>query len=88
VRKIHVDKGDRVGAGQVLVELESPELDQQVANARANYELQTATNRRNQELVCAVEVTSGVAPDDMTALNVGQAVRDGETVQPVLAEEK
>jgi len=32
-----------------------------------------------------VEVTSGIAPDDLVALNVGQAVRDGETVQPVPA---
>src|SRR5262249_13087861 len=32
-----------------------------------------------------VEITSGVAPDDMVALNVGQAARDGENVQPVEA---
>src|SRR4029079_10432765 len=35
-----------------------------------------------------VEVTSGVAPDDLVALNVGQAVRDGEVVQPVPAENR
>jgi RND family efflux transporter MFP subunit len=32
-----------------------------------------------------VEVTSGVAADDMVALNVGQAARDGEPVQPMTA---
>jgi RND family efflux transporter MFP subunit len=32
-----------------------------------------------------VEVTGGVAADDMVALNVGQAARDGEPVQPMTA---
>jgi multidrug efflux system membrane fusion protein len=35
-----------------------------------------------------VEVTSGVAADDLIALNVGQAVRDGEIVQAVPAESR
>ncbi len=35
----------------------------------------------------AVEVTSGIAPDDLVAVNVGQAVRDGEIVQPIPAGE-
>jgi multidrug efflux pump subunit AcrA (membrane-fusion protein) len=33
-----------------------------------------------------VEVTAGVGPDDLIALNVGQAVRDGEVVQPIPAD--
>ena len=33
----------------------------------------------------AVQVISGVGYDDLVALNVGQAARDGETVQPVHA---
>jgi len=35
----------------------------------------------------AVEVTKGVGYDDMVALNVGQAARDGESVQPVRADQ-
>ena len=34
-----------------------------------------------------VEVTKGVGYDDMVALNVGQAARDGESVQPVRADQ-
>lgn len=50
LRSIAVDKGDVVTEGQVMAVLESPEIDQQVADARANYELQQVTNNRNQEL--------------------------------------
>ena len=35
----------------------------------------------------AVEVLKGVGYDDMVALNVGQAARDGEAVQPVRADQ-
>jgi len=35
VRKRYVDIGDKVQAGQLMAELETPELDQQVAQARA-----------------------------------------------------
>ena len=31
----------------------------------------------------AVEVATGIDPDAMVALNVGQSAREGETVQPV-----
>jgi multidrug efflux pump subunit AcrA (membrane-fusion protein) len=37
VRKRHVDIGDRVKEGQLLAEIEAPELDQQVAQARAAF---------------------------------------------------
>jgi membrane fusion protein, multidrug efflux system len=51
LKKIYVDKGDRVQKGQLLAVLESPELDQQVANARATYDLARLTDRRNQALL-------------------------------------
>ncbi len=35
----------------------------------------------------AVEVLKGVGYDDIVALNVGQAARDGESVQPVRADQ-
>src|SRR5260370_18847631 len=50
LKELKVDKGDRVRKGQVIAILQSPELDQQVANARANYELAMVTDRRNQTL--------------------------------------
>ena len=76
VRKIHVDKGDRVTAGQMLVELESPEIDQQVANARANYELQVATNRRNQDLLRTGIIARQAADEAQTAMLQAKATLD------------
>jgi len=51
MKKINVDKGDRVRAGQVIAIMESPETDQQVANARADYNLAVITDRRDRVLV-------------------------------------
>jgi membrane fusion protein (multidrug efflux system) len=51
LKTIKVDKGDRIHTGQLLAILTSPELDQQVANARANYNLALITDKRNQILV-------------------------------------
>jgi len=46
LREIHVDKGDRVKAGQVIGRIESPETDRQVLAARANAVNQRAIARR------------------------------------------
>ena len=51
LKNIDVDKGDRVQQGQVLAILETPDLDKQVADAKANYWLQTVTDRREQMLL-------------------------------------
>jgi membrane fusion protein, multidrug efflux system len=51
LKRIYVDKGDRVEKGQLLAVLDSPELDHQVANARATYDLARVTDQRNQALV-------------------------------------
>jgi membrane fusion protein, multidrug efflux system len=51
LKTIKVDKGDRIHTGQLLAILTSPELDQQTANARANYNIALITDRRNQILV-------------------------------------
>jgi RND family efflux transporter MFP subunit len=51
MKKIEVDKGDRVKTGEVLAILESPETDQEVANARANYRIAAITDERYQLLV-------------------------------------
>jgi membrane fusion protein, multidrug efflux system len=50
LKTISVDKGDRVHKGQVIAMLESPELDHQVANARATYQLESITDQRSQAL--------------------------------------
>jgi RND family efflux transporter MFP subunit len=51
MKKINVDKGDRVRAGEVIAIVDSPETDQQVANARANYNLTVVTDRRYRQLL-------------------------------------
>ncbi len=51
MKKIYVDKGDRIRPGQVIAIIESPETDQQVANARANYNLAMVTDRRYRQLL-------------------------------------
>jgi RND family efflux transporter MFP subunit len=47
----YVDFGDRVKAGQLLAEIEAPELDQQVSQARAAVEQAQANLSRTQHLL-------------------------------------
>jgi membrane fusion protein, multidrug efflux system len=68
LKTIKVDKGDRVKQGQVLAVLESPELDHQVENARATYELQKLTDDRNQMLVRTGVVAQQTADDSHAAM--------------------
>ena len=51
LKTIDIDKGDRVQQGQVFAVLETPDLDKQVADAKANYWLQSVTDKREQILV-------------------------------------
>src|SRR6266478_4884420 len=51
LKAIYADKGDRVKQGQLIAVLDSPELDHQVANARATYQLSRITDQRNQALL-------------------------------------
>jgi membrane fusion protein (multidrug efflux system) len=76
LKTINVDKGDRVKEGQVLALLESPEIDQQVANARANYQLQAVTNERNQELVHQALIAQQVADESRGAMLQAKATLD------------
>jgi membrane fusion protein, multidrug efflux system len=66
LKSIKVDKGDRVRKGQLLAVLESPELDKQVADAKAYYWLWQVTDRRNEYLV-AKEVISQQDADNSHA---------------------
>lgn len=47
LKTVHVDKGDKVEAGQIVAEIESPELDQQYAAAAADL----ANKKRNLERI-------------------------------------
>ncbi len=51
VKKMLVDKGSRVRAGQLVATIESPETDQQTRNAKASYEIAALTDRRYQALL-------------------------------------
>ena len=73
LKRISVDKGDRVSAGQVIAELESPELDQQVANAEAALTLQQATDARTQALVRTGVVAKQNGDETHSALKQAEA---------------
>jgi RND family efflux transporter MFP subunit len=51
VKDWKVDIGDDVKEGQLLAQIETPDLDQQVAQAKANYELTKVTAERWRDLV-------------------------------------
>jgi RND family efflux transporter MFP subunit len=48
LKEIRVDKGDRVHQGDLLAVLESTEVDKQVADREADYEVKRRTDRRDQ----------------------------------------
>jgi membrane fusion protein (multidrug efflux system) len=50
LKRIDVDKGDAVHAGQVLAEIEVPELQQKLRRARANLEVKRLTYERLQHV--------------------------------------
>ena len=51
LKEIQVDKGDKVEAGQILAEIESPELEQQYAAASADLAQQAAQSCAHQGAV-------------------------------------
>src|SRR5439155_435694 len=51
VKSWKVDIGDNVVAGQLLAEIETPEVDQQLAQAKANYDIAKVTADRWRDLV-------------------------------------
>ncbi len=76
LKQIFVDKGDRVKQGQVLAILESPELDNQVANARATYNLRRITDRRYQTLLKTGVVAEQAADESHAAMLEAKATLD------------
>jgi membrane fusion protein, multidrug efflux system len=73
LKTIEVDKGDRVGRGQLLATLDSPELDHQVANARATWQLAVVTDRRSQALLREGVVARQTADESHAQLLESQA---------------
>jgi RND family efflux transporter MFP subunit len=67
LKEIHIDKGDRVHQGQILAILSSPELDEQVDDARHNLWLQQVTNTRNQGLVLTHAISQQIADNSQGA---------------------
>jgi len=67
VKNIRVDIGDQVSAGQVLVVLEAPEIQSQVANAKAKLEAQEAiyisTKSTYDRMMKANETQGAIAKD-------------------------
>jgi membrane fusion protein, multidrug efflux system len=68
LKTIYVDKGDHVYKGEGLAVLTSPELDKQVADAKANYWLQSVTDKRNQELVAQQVIPQQLADNSHAAM--------------------
>ncbi|MFZ0680519.1 efflux RND transporter periplasmic adaptor subunit [Candidatus Binatus sp.] len=80
LKEIRVDKGDRVRKGQVIAILESPELDQQVADAKDNLWLQTTTDKRDAGLVLKHGVSQQIADNSH-----GAALQADATYKQLLA---
>ena len=80
LKEIRVDKGDRVKKGQVIAILESPELDQQVADAKDNLWLQSITDKRDQGLVLKHGISQQIADNSH-----GAALQADATYKQLLA---
>jgi RND family efflux transporter MFP subunit len=63
LKKLMVDKGDRVHKGEVIAIIESPETDKQVADAKASYQYQDVTDRRDQYLLNNGVISQQMADD-------------------------
>jgi RND family efflux transporter MFP subunit len=51
LKSINVDKGDRFHQGDLLAVIDAPELDKQVADMEADYQIKLITDRRDQAVV-------------------------------------
>jgi len=76
LKTIRVDKGDRVAAGQVIAILDTPELDQQVANAQASYGMARLTYQRDEVLRRDDAVAQQVADEARASMVEAKATVD------------
>jgi RND family efflux transporter MFP subunit len=73
VKRWNVDIGDEVQEGQLLAEIETPELDQQVAQAKANYDIAKLTAERWRDLVDKKVVSKQEYDQNEKAFEAAQA---------------
>lgn len=76
VKKLNVDIGSRVRAGQVLAELESPDADQQVAQANADTAKSQATV--GQSIADVAKSQAGVSQSRADLLRQQAAIKQAE----------
>ena len=69
-----VDIGAKVKAGQLLAEIETPDLDQQLLQAQANATLSASTAKRWQALLASDSVSRQEADEKAGDLNTKQAI--------------
>jgi RND family efflux transporter MFP subunit len=82
VAKWLVDIGDNVQAGQLLAEIETPEIDQQLAQGRANFEIARVTVQRWKDLASKRVVAPQEFDEKAAAYEAAQAnVRQLERTQ-------
>jgi membrane fusion protein, multidrug efflux system len=68
IKKLLVDKGDRIRTGELIATIESPETDQQVRNALAAYRIAKITDDRNQILVRQAVVPQQTADESRATM--------------------
>ncbi len=73
VKDWKVDIGDDVYEGQLLAEIETPEVDQQLAQAKANYDLAEATAARWRDLASKKVVSDQDRDEKETGRRTAQA---------------
>jgi RND family efflux transporter MFP subunit len=85
VRKLHADIGQHVTQGQLLAEIDAPELDQQIlsaqadrANSRASEELARSTAARYQTLLDQKLVSQQSAEEKFADARVRRAALDSQ----------
>ncbi len=78
LKKLLVDKGDRVRKGQVIAIIESPETDKQVADAKAAYLYQEVTDRRDQYLLSERVIPQQTADDQRALMLEAKATYEQE----------
>ena len=85
VKRLHADIGQHVAQGQLLAEIDAPELDQQIlaaqadrANSRASEELARSTAARYQSLVDQKLVSQQSAEEKFADARVRRAALDSQ----------
>lgn len=83
LRRWYVDIGAHVGAGQVLAEIETPELDQQLLQAKADL----ATSRANERLSASTTArwTKMLAADSVPQQEADEKAGDYEAKKAIVA---